>query len=444
MTINAAPAHHRYLEAFHSLEASGDWPQPEWAWQLRRDAIQQFHRMGFPTARRGNEEWKYTNVRPMVDSCPLPLMAPDAVQPELPLDSMGLGQRLVFVDGVYVESLSSIEGLPQGVTAGSLAHALEDDNQLVRGHLARHADFQDSAFTALNTAFLRDGAYLHVPDGVAVAEPLLLLFLATGQQPDTLLQPRVLLIAGAQAEVKVVQRFQGQAGARYLTNALTEAAVGENASVQLCRVQQESLEGFHVHTASVDVARDGTFSSMAFDLGGAIIRNNLNVNMAGQGAGCTLNGLYLASGSQHVDNQVLVDHQVSHTTTRQLYKGVLDGRSRAVFHGGITVRPDAQKVDAQQQDRNLLLSDRAEADAKPAFWIYADDVRCSHGATCGKLSEDAMFYLRSRGLDEREARTVLTQAFANEVVGSIPGEKLRDGVQELVSARLERMGDGEE
>ena len=172
----------------------------------------------------------------------------------------------------------------------------------------------------------------------------------------------------------------------------------------------------------------------------SIVRNNLNVSLKGNGSSCTLNGLYLASGNQHIDNQVLVDHQVSHTTTRQLYKGILDGQSRTAFHGGITVRPDAQKVDAQQQDRNLLLSDQAEADAKPAFWIYADDVRCAHGATCGKLDEMAMFYLRSRGLDEREARTMLTQGFANEVVSTIPNELLKETLGNLVLERLSQMG----
>jgi Fe-S cluster assembly protein SufD len=446
-TQQAAPPQQRYLEAFEALESTRAAQQPTWLRELKKEAIGRFAHLGFPTGRRGNEEWKYTDVRPIAEACPLPISTASALGLDgvtVPAGSLDFPQRLVFVDGVYNESRSSVSGLPEGVTVCGLGEALTQESQLAHQNLAQHADFQGSAFTALNTAFLGEGAYLHVPDGMAVTEPLLLLFLTTGQHSDALVQPRILLVTGRHAEIKVVQSFEGPMEGRHLTNSVTEVVVGDGASVQLYRVQRESIDAFHVHTTEVEMGRDSSFSSVGLDLGGAIVRNNLNVQLSGLGASCMLNGLYLASGRQHVDNQVLVDHKVSHTTTRQLYKGILDGSSRTAFHGGITVRPDAQKVDAQQQDRNLLLSDRAEADAKPAFWIYADDVKCAHGATCGKLDESAIFYLRSRGLDEREARTILTQAFANEVVSTIPNEPLRETLEGLVLSRLQQMDSGEE
>ena len=446
MATQSTAPHQQYIDAFQAFETRvADHPQ--WTRDLRQAAMDRFAQLGFPTARRGNEEWKYTNVRPIATAPLQPLIDPVPTYDIGEVESFGTGHgsgpRLVFVDGAYVEAISSTEGLPQGVLVASLAQVLSSDGRVAQQHLGRHVEYETHAFTALNTAFLRDGAYLHVPDRVVVEQPVQLLFLTTGRYPDAVFQTRVLLVAGAQSEIKVVQSYSRQTEGRYLTNAVTEIVLGEGATVQLYRVQRESPQAFHIHTTQVELGRDSTFSSVAFDMGGAITRNNLNVQMAGQGASCMLNGLYVASGTQHVDNQVMVDHQVSHTTTRELYKGILDGEARAVFHGGITVRPGAQKVDAQQSDRNLLLSNRAEADAKPAFWIYADDVKCSHGATCGKLNQAAMFYLRSRGLDEREARTILTRAFANEVVNSIPWEPLRDRLGELVLARLEQLGDGE-
>ncbi len=418
--------------------------QPSWLRDLRREAIDRFTQLGFPTARRGNEEWKYTDVRPIAEAAPMPVASPSAAEASLPTGRLGLSNHLVFVDGYYAEGLSSTVGLPKGVEVGSLADALAADGPVVQQHLARHANFQDHALTALNTAFLGEGAYLYVPDGMAIAEPMLVHFLTTKEHSDALVQPRVLLVTGRQAEIKLVQCFEGPEEGRYLTNAVTEVVLGDASLVQLYRVQRDSMKAFHIHTTEVDMGRDSFFTSVALDLGGALVRNNLNVDLGGVGASSILNGLYLASGTQHVDNQVLVDHQVSHTTTRQLYKGILDGQARTAFHGGITVRPDAQKVDAKQQDRNLLLSDQAEADAKPAFWIYADDVRCAHGATCGKLDEMAMFYLRSRGLDEREARTILTQGFANEVVSTIPNALLQESLGELVLDRLGQMDEPEQ
>ena len=440
MTIQqAAPPQQQYVELFEARE-SGLSHQPDWLRELRHGAIGRFSQLGFPTARRGNEEWKYTDVRPIAEASPMPVTAPGASEASLPTDRLGLPNHLVFIDGFYAEGLSSTVGLPRGIEVGNLSDALSVDGHIVGQHLSRHANFQEHAFTALNTAFLGEGAYVYVPDGVSVAEPVLLHFLITTDHSDALMQPRVLVVTGRQSEIKLVQYFEGLQRGRYLNNAVTEVVLGDASLVQLYRVQRDSIDSFHVHTTEVDMGRDSSFTSIAFDLGGAIVRNNLNVGLKGNGSSCTLNGLYLASGNQHIDNQVLVDHQVSHTTTRQLYKGILDGQSRTAFHGGITVRPDAQKVDAQQQDRNLLLSDQAEADAKPAFWIYADDVRCAHGATCGKLDEMAMFYLRSRGLDEREARTMLTQGFANEVVSTIPNELLKETLGNLVLERLSQMG----
>ena len=426
----------QYLTAFEAAEREDRARSPEWLRELRRDAMADFDRMGFPTARRGNEEWKYTDVRPIARAS---FALPDAEPPHthaLPPSDLEDAASVCLVDGRYSPEASHTTTLPGNAYVGSLAEALATHGELVREHLGRHADFEAAPLTALNTAFLQDGALVYVPDGVALTTPIHLRFLADGGQPRAV-HPRILVVLGVGAQATLVEEYADLASGPGFTNAVTEVVVGPGAVVDSYRLQRRGADAYHVGSTRVTLGRDSSYSSLTLDAGAAIARNDLDVLLDGEGASCALYGLYLAAGSQHVDNQVRIDHARPHTNSRQLYKGVMDGRSRAVFHGSITVREGAQKVDAHQEDRNLLLSPNAEVDTTPAFWIYADDVKCSHGAACGQLADEALFYLRSRGIDELAARRLLTQGFVDEVVALGRSPQVRALFQATVNGTLQ-------
>ena len=442
MTQRPATQEHAYLAALESFEQNGYANDPSWAHDLREAAMSRFQSLGFPTARRGNEEWKYTDVGPIAKAA---FQSPDStVLPRVDATDVkraGLGEagwsQLVFVNGSYAEELSSVSSLPAGVMVVNLAEAMKSTPDLVQGHLAHYADYDANAFTALNTAFIHEGAFVHIPDGVLVEEPIRLLFLSTSQEQETVSHSRVLIVVGKGSKATIIEGYGGISDGGYFNNAVTEIVVGDGARVEYYKVQQQSDRAFHITTTDVALGRDSHFSSINIDLGGKLVRNNLNLLTQDEGSSCVLNGLYLVNGTQHVDNQVIIDHAKPYTTSRELYKGILDGKSRSVFHGSIIVREGAVKVNANQVDKNLLLSDQAEADTKPAFWIYCDDVKCGHGAACGHMDENALFYLRSRGIDEKTARGLLTRAFVSEVIESIANEPLRGQIDGLVQAKLQ-------
>ena len=443
MTLQSPPKIDQYLEAFDAFESNGASGDPSFVKDLRRDAIGRFRELGLPTARRGNEEWKYTDVRPIANAALRPLPAVDAA-PLAPaaLVPFSFGEsaqrRIVFVDGRFSPALSTRRP-PEGVTLANLADVIRASPEIVSAHLGRRLDYRNNGFAALNTAFVHEGAFLHIADGAVVDEPLHIVFLATDAATGWAVQPRVLVVAGRGSQATVVESYGGIGGGPYLTNAITEVVVGDDAGLTHYRVQREGEAAFSITNTQVELGRDARYASVVADLGGKLVRNNLSVVTADQGCYASLDGLYVVTGSQHVDNQVIIDHAMPHTNSRELYKGVLSGKSRTVFHGSIIVRPGAQKVNANQADKNLLLSDEAEADTKPAFWIYADDVRCGHGAACGRLDESALFYLRSRGIGEEEARAMLTRAFVNEIVEAIAHEGVRAYVDGLVSDKLQGM-----
>ncbi len=439
-----------YLAAYESLKLNGASKDPSWARELRSAAIAKFSEIGLPTGRRGNEEWKYTDVRPIArrEFRPATASSASAVLEDKGWEQFTCGETgwnlLVFVNGAYMDQLSSLPSLPAGVKVTDIATAIESGAALVKEHLGRHADFKSSGFTALNTAFIRDGALVHIPDNAVLEEPIHLLFLTTSQEDEAVTHPRVLIHAGANSSATVVESYAGLSGGPSLTNAVTEVLVGPGASLRHYTMQRQSDDAYHVSTTEAVLSRDSSYSSVNIDLGGDLVRHNLNARMAGEGASCKLNGLYMVTGKQHVDNQVIIEHKMPYTTSRELYKGILDGKSRTVFHGSIIVREGAKKVDAYQTDKNLLLSDQAEADTKPAFWIYTDDVRCGHGAACGHIDEDAVFYMKSRGLDDLTARNFLIHGFVNEVIASIELESLRDHLDQIVHTKLQAwLGDGE-
>jgi Fe-S cluster assembly protein SufD len=430
-----------YLTALESFEKNGYANDPSWAHELRKVAMSKFQSLGFPTSRRGNEEWKYTDIGPIakttfrsLDSNALPQV--DAAD----VDRISLGEpgwsQLVFVNGGYSEELSSVSSLPAGVMVVNLVEAMRSTPDLVQAHLSLHAGYEANAFTALNTAFVHEGAFVHIPEGIQVDEPIRLLFLSMSQE-ETVTQSRVLIVAGKNSKAAIIESYAGISDGRYFSNAVTEIVVGDGSTVEYYKIQQQSEKAFHITTTEVALGKDSHFSSINIDLGGKLTRNDLNVLTEGEGSSSMLNGLYLVNGTQHVDNQVIIDHAKPYTTSRELYKGILDGKSRSVFHGSIIVREGAVKVNANQVDKNLLLSDQAEADTKPAFWVYCDDVKCGHGAACGQMDEAALFYMRSRGIDEEKARGLLTRAFVSEIIESISNESLRGQVDVLVQTKLQ-------
>ena len=334
--------------------------------------------------------------------------------------------NLVFVDGRFASSLSTVPGKAGAMRVTSLAEAVKNDGHAVQQHLAQHASFEEDGFTALNTAFLSDGAFVHVSEGFGSSPPVNLIFVTTKRTEPQVSYPRTLIVTERNTRLTVVETYLGRPGAQYFTNAVTEISLGDGADVDHYRLLMEEPEAFHVGTTRVSQGGNSVFSSASFAMGTALARNDFQVLLDGSGSSCFLNGLYLTSGNQHMDNLINIDHATPHTTSRLFYKGILGGKSRAVFGGQVLVRKDAQKVDAHQSDKNLLLSAQAEVDSKPSLLIYADDVKCSHGATAGHVDEDSLFYMRSRGLDSATASRMLIHAFAREIIETVKLEPLRD------------------
>jgi Fe-S cluster assembly protein SufD len=409
-----------------------------WVDALREHARNQFATLGFPSAR--DEDWKYTNINPIererFKPVPKALNGVSAAQLEA-MTFHGLeAHRLVFVNGYYHENLSAVGALPVGVTAGSLAEALKSDPALLEPYLGRYTPIQSHAFAALNSAYLVDGAYLQLAPGATSERPIHLVYVTTGQTASSMTQPRTLIVAHEGARATVIEHYVTLTDARYFTNALTEVIAEPGANIEHYRLQQESVKAFHVGGLHVHLAQDSRFTGHAIDLGGQLVRNDVRGLLDATGAECELNGLYVVDGRGHVDNHTHIDHAKPHGTSRELYKGVLDGRARAVFSGRVVVHPDAQHTDAQQMNKNLLLSRDAEVDTKPQLEIYADDVKCSHGATVGQLDHDVLFYLRTRAVDEAAARDLLTYAFANDVLHRIRLAPMRVQLEHTLTARL--------
>jgi Fe-S cluster assembly protein SufD len=394
-----------------------------WLSELRRTAASSFAQLGYPTTKL--EDWKYTSVAPIASlsfkpADPLAEFPPQALR-ALPLWDLE-ASRFVFLNGHFREDLSS--GLPDGIKVINFKRATDDP--LLRQHLAQYANYRDQAFVALNTALFGDGLLVHIPKDLIVEKPLLLIFASSGMLGEAAaLHPRNLIIAGPGSQATLLECYFGIGEGVYFTNAVTEIVLGENAVLDHYKVQGEGRSAFHIATTQVRQGRSSVFYSRSICWGGALTRNDLNVVLDAEGANCTLDGLYLASGNQHVDNHTLIDHAKPHSSSRELYKGILDGASVGVFNGKIIVRRDAQKADAYQANRNLLLSDQAEINTKPQLEILADDVRCTHGATIGQIDQDALFYMRSRGIPHEEARQLLIYAFANEVLGRIRDDSIR-------------------
>lgn len=431
-TTLASGTHDTYLAAFERLQTRLA-SEPARLRDTRRAAMDRFAELGFPTRRW--EEWRSTPVDPVVTTT---FRAPalfDVAAAEVERLDHG-GPRVVVVNGRFARQLSRLDGLPEGVAVCSLAQAFERHTEVVESHLARYAAFEQHPFVALNTALMEDGVFIHVPRGVVVEQPVSMLFVGRTEAEPTVTFPRLLVLAEESAEIRLVEQWVTVGDGRTLVGPVTEIVAGANAKVDHYKVERESTQALHLATLQVWQDRASTVSSHSISWGGALVRNDVNAVLDGEGCEATLNGLYLVEGDQLVDNHMRVEHVKAHCVSHELYKGILEGRGRAVFNGRIFVHKGAQKTDAKQTNRNLLLSKDALVQSNPQLEIFADDVRCTHGSTVGQLDADAVFYLRSRGIGEEAARSLLTYAFAADIVERIRVAPVRRNLEEFLFRRL--------
>jgi Fe-S cluster assembly protein SufD len=430
-----------YLREFESFAGAATAEGPEWLEPIRRAAMDRFAATGFPSAR--DEEWRFTPVTPIAQTSWRPAGiggTEDVTREQLTPFVFGQAEwcTLVFVNGEHAPSLSSAGSMPEGVLATSLAEALRNGGDLLQRHLARYARIEENPFTALNTAFLRDGGLIHVPAGVDLPRPINLVFVTTADAAGVVIHPRNLIVVERNARASVVESYVTLApGARYWTNPVTEVWTGPNSWVEHTRIQRESEASYHVATTQVEVARDSHYRSFSMAMGASLARHNLNARLADQYSEALLYGLYITHGEQLVDTHTVLYHDHPNCRSWEVYKGILEDRSRAVFNGKVFVKPEAQKTDAKQTNRNLVLSDHAKVDTKPQLEIFADDVKCTHGATVGRLDDVALFYARSRGVPHDAAERLLTYAFAAEVIEEVTLEPVREELDRLVLGRLE-------
>ncbi|MQG67773.1 MAG: Fe-S cluster assembly protein SufD [SAR202 cluster bacterium] len=433
----ASTANQRYERQFSDFVGGNS--TPDWLNTLRRKGMEGFARQGFPTARRGNEAWKYTNVAPIADASfdhgagATSGLALDALKQVAPWDDAWT--TLVFLNGRYSAQLSSPStGGPS--QAGNLAALVRSNGTSVQARLGSLVDIGEDGFAALNTAFTDDGAFVHVPDEVSLEAPVHLLFVSTEGDRPFVTYPRVLVVAGKKSRATIIESYVDIGQAEYFTDSVAEIVVEEEAEVEHYRLLNESDSAFHVGVARIEQKDGSSFSSRAFYNSVALGRHDLGLTINGSECYSDLSGLYVTSGAQHVDNFVNIDHTKPFSTSRLYYKGILSGRSRAVFGGTVYVREGAIKTDALQSDKNLLLSPDAEIDTKPALFIWADDVKCGHGATAGSVNADALFYMRSRGVDLETASKLIIFGFATEIIDTVRVPGLKDFLEKTVLESL--------
>ena len=438
--MQAIESKEHYLSAFRRNQTTGAAGVPPWLNDLRESAIASFAALGFPTTR--NEEWKYTSVDPIAalafgrGNGQAKTLTADELFP-LSFSDFSCN-RLVFVNGVYVPQFSSLRELPEGVRVQSLAEAILGDDQVLQPYLGRYARYQRETFVALNTAFMEDGAVVVVPEGCRLEEPIYLVFASMAGEMPIASHPRNLIVLRSGSEAKIVESYVGLGTGTYFANAVTELVGEENASVDHYRLQRETEKGFHIGTLEARVGRNCNCMAHAITLGGSLVRNDVHVVLDGAGSECVLNGLYLMEGKQHVDNHTEIEHVQPRATSLELYKGILSGSARGVFNGKIVVHKDAQKTDARQTNKNLLLSEGAMVNTKPQLEIHADDVKCSHGSTIGQLDGDGLFYLRSRGMGLEDAQSLLSYAFASDVVGRMRIPRMRARLDDFLLTKFGR------
>ena len=429
-----------YLAAFSNFGNRAPGRDLPWLQRLRKNAFARFCELGFPTTRI--EDWHFTNVSAIARTdfeLACNGMGPVSSAQITPHRIKGAARRLVFVNGRFAPELSSGETLPDGLLVSSLARQIAEAPEAIEPYLGRYLNIERDAFCALNSAFLEDGAYIHVRRGAIIEAPVHLLFVSAGNGRGTMSHPRNLIVAEEGSQLAIVEDYVSLDHGVVLCNAATEVAAGDNAVVSHYKIERESLRGFHISTLRIEQGRGSNVASHSLLIGGALVRNNVHPVLAGEGGECLINGLFIGKGSQHLDNYMLVEHTSPHCGSRQFYNGILHNQAHGVFHGRIIVHRDAQKTDAKQTNRNLLLSDEAQIDTKPQLEIFADDVKCTHGATIGQIEDRALFYLRTRGIDELSARQLLLLAFANECTDRMKEGAARAFIQTLIQSQVSEM-----
>jgi Fe-S cluster assembly protein SufD len=426
-----------YLADFTAFTGELGADSPAWLSTARHQAIARFGALGFPTTK--NEDWHYTPVTRIAEAGFRTLRDVTGDVRDAVLTDVTFGAdwpTMVFVNGRHAPELSRLSGVSEGMRVLDLPTAVREWPELLQRSLTQIAGYQEHAFTALNTAFMLDGAVVHVGKEMEAERPLHLIFVSDATAARGTTHPRVLIVAERHSKATVIESYVSVGEATYFTNAVTEVDVADGATVNHYKIQRESPRAYHVGTIEARQGRDSHFVSFSFATGAALSRTNVYTVLGGDGCGVTLNGLYMVDGEQHVDHQTRVEHARPDCFSRELYKGVLDGASHGVFNGKVYVHPIAQKTDGKQSNNNLLLSDRAHIDTKPQLEIFADDVKCTHGATVGRLDATALFYMKSRGIPTETARKLLTYAFAADVLETIELDEVRVGLERLALERF--------
>jgi Fe-S cluster assembly protein SufD len=436
MVTELSKPENKYQQAFRALKEIK--PTVAWVELVRESAMDRFELLGFPTV--SDEEWKYTNLASLAKENFLPsakhaqLTTAEVVGFSFPETS---ASNLVLVDGLLRTDLSQTKGL-DGVVVVDLFDAIADAryNKLVRDYLARNANYHDKGLTALNTAFLQSGVFVLIPKNVKLDLPLQITCVASGDEAGRASFPRLLVVAEENSSARLIESYVSLGNQAYFTNGVVEVVLQDGARLEHTRLQQENAQSFHVATTSVELGRGSSYNSTAINLGAKLARHDISVLMNHEGAECWVDGLYVVGENQHSDTHSVIDHQQAYCNSHQLYKGILDANGRAVFNGKVFVREGAQKTDALQTNKNLLLSPQARVDTKPQLEIYADDVKCAHGAAIGQLDQDQLFYLEARGINPELGKSLLTYGFAEEVIEKIGIESIRTVLDKAVMSRL--------
>lgn len=426
-----------YLNKFDEFENSLNGEKVSEIHQVRKDAIKNFQSLPIPNQK--DEEWKYTNISPLFDYN----FSPAKLNIKVSSDQIAKflfeqleHSLLVFINGYYSPELSKLEDIPEGVFAGSLSEALKSGNPIVQSHLGKYVKSNDQFFTSLSTAFIKDGSFIYVPKNVIVDKPIHIIFLTISDDEKIFVQPRNLFVADKSSQVTIIEHYVSDQNDLYFTNSITEIFNGENATVDHIKLQEESNQSFHISRMEVDQERNSNFSSHLISQGAKISRNDFNTRFNAEGGMCMLNGLFMINENQLFDAHTMIDHAKPYCNSHEHYKGILQDKSRGVFNGKVMVRKDAQKTNAFQENNTIILSDEALMNTKPQLEIFADDVKCSHGATIGKLNDEAKFYLKSRGIGEESATAMLIHAFASDVIKSIKIEAVRDYLEEIITKKF--------
>jgi Fe-S cluster assembly protein SufD len=404
--------------------------------QIRRQALERFEALGFPTTR--HEEWKYSNVKNLVNqafdfNAKTNFSAEDLDQ--MPIPNLE-GNILYFINGVYNAELSSIVSPETELQIMTFAEAAKTKPELVEKYFSQYSDLQVNAFTALNTAFAHNGIFVYVPENKVVEQPIIIRFISDARSLNVASQPRNLIVVGKRSEVQIAESFRSMGENASFTNSVTEFVVAEEANVHYYKIQNESDKSYHIGTTTVIQESKSVFTANTVTANGGFVRNNLHIKIDGEYAEANMFGLYIPNGKQHVDNHTVVDHAKPNSNSNELYKGILKGKSTGVFNGKIFVREDAQKTNAFQSCKNVLLSEDASMNTKPQLEIWADDVKCSHGTTTGQLNDDALFYMQARGISKDSARALLTLAFAQDVIDKFEIVAIKEYLQELIEEKI--------